>query len=98
MRNKIFTLIFALTFAGSLMAAVGPQSVKVTFNGDNAEGWTVASPGSLSSVGSGVANVTMAIPEGKDKYRADFQFNTTGFTMDKSKDIVWAIKLTAALP
>lgn len=98
MRNKIFTLISALTIAGSLMAAVGPQSVRVTFNGDNAEGWVASSSGSITSVADGVANVQMAL-QSNSKYRADFQYNTSGtFTFDKSKDVVWAIKLTGALP
>lgn len=99
MRNKIFTLISALTIAGSLMAAaIGPQSVRVTFNGNNAEGWVASSGGAITSVANGVANVQMA--QQKDgKYRADFQYNTSGtFTFDKSKDVVWAIKLTGALP
>ena len=99
MRNKIFTLISALTIAGSLMAAViGPQSVRVTFNGDNDEGWVVSSGGAITSVANGVANVQMAL-QTNTMYRADFQYKTSGtFTFDKSKDVVWAIKLTAALP
>lgn len=85
--------------AGSLMAAViGPQSVRVTFNGDNAEDWVASSGGSITSVANGVANVQMAL-QTNTKYRADFQYNKPGtFTFDKSKDVVWAIKLTGALP
>lgn len=97
--KKHFLLTVISLFAITAFAAVGPQSVKVTFNGDNTEGWVASSGGSITSVADGVANVQMAAQSGTPtKYRADFQYNTTGFTMDKSKDVVWAIKLTTALP
>ena len=96
MRKHFFTLFISLV-AVTAFAAVGPQSIRVTFNGDNAEGWVASSGGSITSVADGVANVQMA-KQSNDKYRADFQYNTAGFTMDKSKDVVWAIKLTTVLP
>lgn len=98
MRKHFLTLFISLV-AVTALAAVGPQSVRVTFNGDNAEGWVASSGGSITSVADGVCQCQMAAQSGTPtKYRADFQYNTTGFTMDKSKDVVWAIKLTATLP
>ena len=93
----IFSLLTALLCTAAVWANVGPQSIRVTFNGDNSEGWTASSGGSVTSVADGVANVQMH-NQGSN-YRADFQYQTSGtFTFDKTKDIVWAIKLTGALP
>lgn len=98
-KHFLFTVFISLCAATVFATTIGPQSVKVTFNGDNTEGWVASSGGSITSVADGVANVQMAAQSGTPtKYRADFQYNTTGFTMDKSKDVVWAIKLTTALP
>ena len=102
MKSKLF-LVAALFVSATMMAAVGPQSIDVRFNGEDAEGWVVSSGGSIASVEKGVVNVQMAM-QYKDevatgKYRADFQFNEADkFSFDKAKDIVWAIKLTGALP
>lgn len=96
--KKIFSLVAASLFAASMWAAVGPQSVAVAFLGEDAEGWVVSSGGAITAVANGVANVQMAL-QTNTKYRADFQYNTAEmFSMDKTKDVVWAIKLTAALP
>ncbi len=104
MKRKFFFSLLALTLSVATWAAVGPQSIKVTFNGDNSEGWIVSSGGTITSVADGVVNVQMAMQYDKNnvclnKYRADFQYQTSGtYTFDKTKDIVWAIKLTAPLP
>ena len=101
--RKIYSLFVATLVSAAMMAAVGPQSIQVTFNGTDSEGWSVSSGGSIASVEKGVVNVQMAM-QYKDevatgKYRADFQFNEADkFSFDKAKDIVWAIKLTGALP
>lgn len=96
--KKIYAFLAAAFVSVSVMAAVGPQSIDVRFNGTDAEGWVASSGGSITSVADGVANVQMAV-QSSGKYRADFQYNTTGdFTFNKANDIVWAIKLTGALP
>ena len=96
--KNFLSFVVATLFAASMMAAVGPQSVQVTFSGTDSENWIVSSGGSILSVADGVVNVQMAV-QSSGKYRADFQHQTAGtFIMDKAKDIVWAIKLTAALP
>lgn len=96
--KKIYSFLAAALVSVSVMAAVGPQSIDVRFNGLDAEGWVASSGGSITSVANGVANVQMAV-QSSGKYRADFQYNTAGdFSFDKAKDIVWAIKLTGALP
>lgn len=96
--KKIYSFLAAALVSVSVMAAVGPQSIQVTFNRNDSEGWVASSGGSITSVANGVANVQMAV-QSSGKYRADFQYNTAGtFSFDKTKDIVWAIKLTGALP
>ena len=39
MKRKFFFSLLALTLSVATWAAVGPQSIKVTFNGNTAEGW-----------------------------------------------------------
>ena len=96
--RKIYSLIVVAFASATMFAAVGPQSIQVTFNGSDSEGWVASSGGSVTSVADGVANVQMAV-QSSGKYRADFQYNTADdFSFDKAKDIVWAIKLTSALP
>ena len=91
-------LCASMFILNAVMAAVGPQSINFTFNATDSEGWIVSSGGSITSVENGVANVQMKQQDG-GKYRADFQYKTAGkFTFDKTKDVVWAIKLTGALP
>ena len=98
MKRKFFFSLLALTLSVATWAAVGPQSIKVTFNGTTAEDWIVSSGGTITSVADGVVNVQMAL-QSNSKYRADFQYQKSGtYTFDKTKDIVWAIKLTAPLP
>lgn len=95
--KKIFTLIAAAMISCAAMAE-GTQSVKVTFNGTDNADWKVSSGGVITSVANGVANVNMAI-QANNKYRADLQCQTSGaYTMNKTKDIVWAIKFMGDLP
>ena len=96
MKRKFFFSLLALTLSVSTWAAVGPQSIKVTFNGNDSEGWIVSSGGTITSVADGVANVQMALQSNNNKYRADFDYDVA-CTIDKTKDVVWAIKLTAPL-
>ena len=100
MRNKLLLMFVATALTTlSTFAAVGPQSICVTFNGSGSEGWTTTSTNaSIGTTTDGVVNVQMGL-QSNNKYRADFQYQTSGtFTFDKAKDIVWAIKLTAPLP
>lgn len=97
MRNKFFLTLFIALFS-TTMWALGPQSLKVTFDGTDNAGWKVSSGGSINSTENGIMNVQMA-DQGESKYRADLQYQTSGtYTFDKSKDIVWTVKLTGALP
>ena len=96
--KRISLFAAATMLAATMWAAVGPQSVQVTFNGTEAEGWQASSGGAITSVTTGVANVTMAL-QNNNKYRADLQNDVAcTFTIDKTRDVVWAIKLTAPLP
>lgn len=92
-------LLFAATVMVSLsMMAEGAQSLQVAFNGFDNTNWKVSSGGSILSIENGVMNVQMAI-QTNEKYRADLQYQISGtYTFDKSKDIVWAVKLTSPLP
>ena len=95
--KKIFSFVAATLFAATMWAAVGPQSVAVSFSGTDEEGWTVSNSGSTSVAG-GLLNVTMGVQKAEEnKYRADLQYTKAGdFSMDKTKDVVWAIKLSEA--
>ncbi len=96
--KKFFLFAVVTLMTASMWAAVGPQTVLATFHGNTAEGWQASSGGSITSVADGVANVQMAL-QSNNKYRADFQNQVAGtFAIDKTRDIVWAIKLTAPLP
>lgn len=94
--KKIFTII-AATMLSMVAMAGGTQSIKVTFNGTDNANWKVSSGGTFE-VSNGQMDVTMAI-QGNEKYRADLQHQTSGtYTMDKTKDIVWAVKLSKDIP
>ena len=99
MKNKYLTMLLAVVlFSTAAWANIGPQSINITFNGSDSEGWKASSNGSITGVANGVANVQMAVQNG-GHYRADMQHQIAGtFTFDKTKDVVWAIKLTGALP
>lgn len=94
--KKILTLFAAAMISCAAMAD-GTQSVKVTFDGTDNANWNVSS-GGTSTVANGTMDVTMAVQNG-GKYRADLQYQTSGtYTMDKTKDIVWAVKLIGDIP
>ena len=94
--KKLFTI---LTFSLCSMMAMadGTQSIKVAFNGTDNANWVVSSGGTCS-VSNGLMNVTMA-HQSNEKYRADLQCNTKDiYTMDRTKDVVWAVKLAKDIP
>lgn len=98
MKNKFFFTLFATALMSISAWAIGPQSLKVTFDGTDNAGWKVSSNGSILSTENGVMNVQMA-HQTNSQYRADLQYETSGtYTFDKAKDVVWAVKLTGALP
>lgn len=98
MKHRFFFTLLATALMSISAWAIGPQSLKVTFDGMDNAGWNVSSGGSIISTENGIMNVQMS-DQGSNKYRADLQYQTSGtYTFDKSKDIVWAVKLTGALP
>ena len=92
-------LCVSMFILNAAMAAVGPQSINFTFNATDSEGWTVSHK-STYNVSDGLLKVTqMGVQNAEQrKYRADVGFTSETFTFDHSKDVVWAIKLTAAVP
>lgn len=104
--SRIILSLVAVLLSTAAWALVGPQSLKVTFNtsGDS-EGWSIAEQtGSGKTTGTmtvsdGYANVTMGVQDsGNKKYRADLSFTSETFTFDKTKDLIWAVKLRDAIP
>ena len=99
MKKTILMLCASMFILNAVMAAVGPQSINFTFNATDSEGWTVSHK-STYNVSDGLLKVTqMGVQNAEQrKYRADVGFTSETFTFDHSKDVVWAIKLTAAVP
>ena len=100
MKNKYLTMLLAVVlFSTAAWANIGPQSINITFNGSDSEGWTVSHK-STYNVSDGLLKVTQMGVQNEEqrKYRADVGFTSETFTFDHSKDVVWAIKLTAAVP
>ena len=100
-KHFLFTVLIALLATTTFATTLGPQSIKVTFNdGTNKEGWDVIENKGTASVSSGLLNVTMAVQKVEDdktKYRADIKNAIPDtYSFDKTKDSVWAIKLTGS--
>ena len=97
MRKHFLLTVISLFAITAFATTIGPQSVKVTFNDGMTTGWAVSNSGSMNAA-DGLLNVTMGVQKAEDnKYRADIDHKTPGtFTFDKTKDVIWAIKLSAA--
>lgn len=98
-------LLAVVLFSTAAWGAIGPQSIQVTFNGDNVEGWKIIGHGSAdltnqATVSGGLMNVVMNEQNATDhKYRADLKYTTSDvFSFDKSKDKIWAIKVSGTYP
>lgn len=89
--------ILSLLLTAVMAMAQSTQSLKVCFNGSDNANWVVSS-GGTAVVENGLMTVTMAL-QSNEKYRADLQCNTKDiYSMDQTKDVVWAVKLAKDIP
>lgn len=99
MKNKFFFTFLATTLMTVSAWAIGPQSLKVTFDGTDNAGW--AADVVSSNVSNGILSATQDL--NGEKYRGDLKFNkandgTNTFMLNPSKDKYLAIKFIGSRP
>lgn len=99
MKNKFFFTIFTALMLTASLWAIGPQSLKVTFNGTDYAGW--AADVVSSNVDNGILSATQDL--NGTKYRGDLKFNKANngantFMLNPSKDKYLAIKFIGSRP
>lgn len=99
--TKIYSFLAAALVSVSVMAAVGPQSVQVTFDGTDNANWSVGQS-STYEVKNGLLTVSKMGVQNADqkKYRADVVFSSTSspYNFCRAKDRVLAIKFMSDIP
>lgn len=102
MKHKSFFTLLAAALMTMSAWAIGPQSLKVTFDGTDNAGWEADVASSNQQVANGIISVTQEL-QSNNQYRGDIKFNKNNdgaktFAMNPNKDKYIAIKFVGSRP